>query len=163
MSELIEEEKEVLDLGCGRMWLRDYLPPNARYWGCDYVKRDHNTIVCDFNQREFPAKRVDLMFISGCLEYVQDVDWFLENVARNCSSLILSYCTLELNPSPTVRNSLGWKSHLSLSGLLAKLLSKGFVLSRIMADVDGNVILKLRKVSGGTRQSAAHPDDYRQS
>lgn len=144
MSELIEEEKEVMDLGCGKMWLKGYLSDDVKYSGCDYVKRDDDTIVCDFNQGQFPVNAVELIFVSGCLEYVENVEWFVESISKHCSSLIISYCTVELNPDINARKSLGWKNHLTLQQLLEILLSNGFALFRIISTIDGNIVLKLR-------------------
>jgi len=144
MSELIEEEKEVMDLGCGKMWLKGYLSDDIKYSGCDYVKRDDDTIVCDFNQGQFPFNAVELIFVSGCLEYVENVEWFIESIAKHCSSLIISYCTVELNPDINARKSLGWKNHLTLQQLLEILLLNGFALFRIISAIDGNIVLKLR-------------------
>lgn len=144
MASLIEDENSVIDLGCGRKWLRGYLPEGITYTGCDYVQRDTDTIVCDFNKKEFPHKSADLVFASGVLEYVEDVDWFLSKIREIGNSLIISYCSVELNPDIKSRKTLGWKNHLSLSDLLEKLLSAGFVLCKIIKDVDGNVIMKLK-------------------
>lgn len=144
MASLIEDEKSVIDLGCGRMWLREFLPKGVTYTGCDYVQRDTDTIVCDFNNKEFPDLSADLVFASGVLEYIEDVDWFLSKIQTISDSLIISYCVMELNADIKSRKTLGWKNHLSLSDLLEKALSKGFVLCRIIKNVDGNVIMKLK-------------------
>jgi len=148
MANLIEDEQTVLDLGCGQMWLKDYLPPAVTsYHGCDYASRGADTILCDFNQREFPDLTVDLCFVSGCLEYIEDVDWFLNKISQNCNSLILSYCTSNLVPDIASRRSLAWKNHLSHVSLLAKLKSAGFSLYRQGPEIDGNEILKLKKTT----------------
>lgn len=147
MSELIENEKKIMDLGCGKMWLKDYLSDDATYYGCDYVERDDTTIVCDFNKLQFPVNCVDLIFVSGCLEYIENVEWFIGMVSKHCSSLIISYCTVELNPDIKSRKALGWKNHLALHELLGILLANGFALFRIISNIDGNVVLKLRKTT----------------
>lgn len=144
MAGLIEEEKIVLDIGCGKMWLREYLSPSSTYLGCDYVARDKDTIVCDLNAREFPGVSADVCFVSGCFEYVEDPGWFVERLAACAPSLIVSYCTRELSPNLRTRKSLGWVNHLRKSELIALVESKGFAVAREGGEVDGNVILKFR-------------------
>lgn len=68
MAKYIDEGESVLDIGCGKGWLREYLPHDCRYIGCDLVKRDKDTIVCDFNAYQFPEQIADVVFISGVLE-----------------------------------------------------------------------------------------------
>jgi hypothetical protein len=111
MAELIGDEKVILDLGCGKMWLRQFLGPEKVYLGCDYVKRDADTIVCDFNKYQFPDCQADLCFVSGCLEYVEDLNWFFDEIARHALVLVVSYCTYELSPDIRLRKSLGWVNH----------------------------------------------------
>ncbi|MBJ6799249.1 class I SAM-dependent methyltransferase [Geomonas propionica] len=147
LAYLLDQEKSVLDLGCGRMWLREFLPDGTRYFCCDYVARSPETIVCDFNRNEFPDLRVDVCFVSGCLEYVEDVDWFLGRIAQASDRLILSYCSTELVPGLPGRKSLAWKSHLSHDALLAKAEAAGFQLCARGEDIDGNEMLKFEKPS----------------
>lgn len=146
MALLIDDEKTVLDLGCGMMWLRDYLPAGCSYVPCDYVARSAETVVCDFNKKEFPDRAVDLCFVSGCLEYVEDVEWFLGRISIACSTLILSYCTTGLVPDREGRKALGWKNHMSRDCLVAKVESTGFRLVKKGNDVDGNEIMKFVKI-----------------
>lgn len=145
MADLIEDESSVLDLGCGKMWLKEYLPPGAEYLGCDYVPRGPGTIVCDFNKRQFPQVTTDLCFVSGCLEYVEDPDWFIAQLSRACDSLILSYCTTDLIPDIASRKSLAWKNHLSRECLVGKIESAGFTLYKKGPDIDGNELMKFKK------------------
>jgi hypothetical protein len=105
--------KKIMDLGCGKMWLRNMLETRIDYMGVDYVKRDDRTIVCDFNKKEFPNKFADVIFVSGCLEYVNEPGWFIENISGHCATCILSYCTLESFPNLSERKQYHWKNHLA--------------------------------------------------
>ncbi|HMI20635.1 MAG TPA: hypothetical protein VK533_13940 [Sphingomonas sp.] len=82
----------VLDLGCGAMALERYLAEGCTYQPCDLVARDARTLVCDFNEGEFPVGfDCDVVSVLGVLEYVADVPAFLAKVrALNCP-VVLSY------------------------------------------------------------------------
>ena len=116
----------ILDVGCGRMWLREYIPGTCEYRGLDYVSRGEGCIVCDLNRREFPEEPVDVVFISGCLEYVEDYPWFLRTVAkRSLKRVILSYCVVDHFDNMPQRRALAWVSDLTEAALLAECTSAG--------------------------------------
>lgn len=118
MSTLISKDtKSILDLGAGKEWLKDYLNDSTiRYYPVDYCKRSNNTIICDFNQQEFPEVKADAIFVSGCLEWIKDYKWFINRI---CSSkpkeVILSY-TVVINNDYTGRLKC-WENALSESEL----------------------------------------------
>ena len=73
LRSLIPNKARVLDLGCGAMTLRRFLPRTCTYRGCDIVMRDASTIVCNFDLGEFPeeaAHSADVITILGVLECV---------------------------------------------------------------------------------------------
>lgn len=145
LATFLEDEKRVLDLGCGKMWLKEMLPKEVQYIGCDYVERGQDTLVCDFNKKEFPAVRVDVCFVSGVLEYIQDTDWFLKNIKNCCNALIISYCTTDLHPSVKVRRLHNWVNDFSFEQLKEKIESKGFVLQK-KGVIDNNTLMKFKAV-----------------
>lgn len=108
-----DDDLSVVDVGCGPMWLRDYLPSNARYVGVDYVDRGEGTIVCDLNEAGMPDLVADVWFVSGCLEYLEDPERFIASAAKNARSCILSYCELRHFPSLHERKKRGWRNHLT--------------------------------------------------
>jgi SAM-dependent methyltransferase len=146
MSELIDEEQTILDLGCGKGWLKEYIPTNIIYNGADYIKRDESTIVCDFNLHQFPSLKVDLCFVSGCLEYINDVNWFIEQISLSCKFLIISYCTTDLFPSLKSREKLCWVNHFSYQEIVRIIESKGFILMNSPFVISGNKIMKFKKI-----------------
>jgi hypothetical protein len=111
MAEYIPENSLVIDLGCGEMWLRDYIK-NGRYFPVDYKKRDDTTIVCDFNKYEFPSIKGDVAFVAGCLEYVKDYKWFIKMIAAHTNTCIISYCSYEEISDLNTRRSLAWVNQL---------------------------------------------------
>ncbi|MFX6015289.1 methyltransferase domain-containing protein, partial [Acinetobacter baumannii] len=73
----------VLDLGCGNMSLQRFLPFGCSYRGCDLVPRDPDTVVCDFNEGQFPteaAGEADLITMLGLLEYIIDLEAFFAHL-----------------------------------------------------------------------------------
>jgi len=142
MARLIQDEVTILDLGCGPMWLKELLPEGKIYIGCDYVSRGEGTLVADFNQHQFPSVWADVCFVSGTLEYVRDVDWFLGETASSSPALLLSYCTTELRPGILRRRSYGWLNHMSRQTLLSKLAQRGYGVTHEVRDDEGAYIVK---------------------
>jgi len=95
MASYIAIGESVVDLGCGQMWLREFLPGSNKYTGVDYRQRGEGTLVVDFNNGEFPDVKADVFFSSGCMEYVVDYDSFIEKIARVGRRCIISYCCIE--------------------------------------------------------------------
>ena len=117
MAAYIIEGKSVLDLGCGKMFLKKYLSGNP-YFPVDYKKRGEGCIVNDFNKHQFPEIAADISFISGCLEYIKDYKWFISCACRKSERIILSYCTTDEFPEMAERKSLAWVNHLSSSAVI---------------------------------------------
>lgn len=129
MSAWIQPCSTVVDLGCGKQWLRDYIT-NCTYIPVDYVSRSSDTIVCDFNLREFPYTSADVCFVSGCLEYVEHPDWFISQIASHSNVGVLSYCCVEDFPDVRWRKAQGWKNHLSSEEIISKFRDSGMDLQR---------------------------------
>jgi hypothetical protein len=113
MATFITPGSSVMDLGCGKMWLKDYIPADCTYFPVDYCKRSPETIVADFNKKEFPSQHAEILFISGCLEYVRSYEWFISSICRKSDRVILSYCTTNYFPDERERKTRAWKNHLS--------------------------------------------------
>ncbi len=124
-----KEAQSILDVGCGKMWLREFIPPTVKYSGIDYVDRGDGCIVCNLNQAEFPEGPYDVIFVSGCLEYVEDYRWFLRTTAQRCRMrLLLSYCVLDHFDNLPQRRALAWVSDLTEAMLLEEAASAGMKL-----------------------------------
>ena len=136
MAEFIPESGRIVDLGCGRMWLKEIIDEkNHSYIGVDYTPRDENTIVCDFNLKEFPNIEAEVYFASGVLEYVKNYKWFISNIARHSQRCILSYCPIEVFNNKKERIDLGWKNHLN-SFEIIKLFKKANMQLRFLTETN---------------------------
>ena len=144
MASWIEDEKSILDLGCGPMWLKEYLKKSSTYYGCDYKNRGNKTIICDFNKKEFPDIKTDLCFVSGCLEYIEDLDWFIKRISETSKTAIISYCPLDNNPFKFMRKKAAWVNHYSSYDIIKLFIEEGFKLHKIDT-VTKNIIFKFVK------------------
>ncbi len=126
MATYIDPKTRVLDLGCGKMWLSEVLPKDCIYVPVDYVKRSDKTLVFDFNKYEFPGIPVDVAFVSGCLEYVEDFGWFIGEISKYSQTCIVSYCLLEQFPDIRVRRELAWVNNLDKLQLINLFVESGF-------------------------------------
>ena len=149
MAQLIPENaRSVLDVGCGRSWLREFIDQDLEYYGVDYKKRDSHTLVCDLNSRQFPNIKVDVVFCSGILEYIEEenLDWFFERIKEASPILLLSYCTLDLNSDFRSRVSMCWKNHFYRSDLVRYVEQLGFsLLWESEQPIDGNHVFKFHR------------------
>ncbi len=145
MSKFIKSDDSIVDLGCGKMWLKKFISPNNKYFPVDYIKRDEETIVCDFNQSQFPNIQSSIYFISGCLEYIDNYDWFISEISKHTDACILSYCSTDVFSDFAVRNNLMWKNHLSNNELIEIFKKKNFILKEHLVTEHNNHIFYFTK------------------
>lgn len=129
MSKYIHDGDVVSDLGCGQMWLKDYLPKQCIYIPVDYVKRDSETIVCDFNKGEFPELKVNVFFLSGCFEYIVDYTSFVKYLYKFSDRVIISYVSFDSQPNIQKRLKYAWKNHLTRDQFIKIFIRNGFRLA----------------------------------
>jgi coenzyme F420-reducing hydrogenase beta subunit len=122
-------DRSVLDCGSGNMFLKKVLKDGVKYYPVDYKKRFDETIVCDFNRKEFPDIDVDVIFLSGILEYINDPKWFLAESADRAKKIVLSYNPLDILPDIALRRSAAWVNDLSKDEIITILHSLGFLLT----------------------------------
>jgi hypothetical protein len=123
MASSIHGPCSVADFGCGMMWLESRLPQGSTYHPFDFVRRDERTVVLDLNRDPLPPVSIEVAFLSGVLEYVEDVAAFSRQLAAaGFRKIILSYCTLEKFQDVDERKNLNWVSHVSLFDLLGLFL-----------------------------------------
>ena len=140
MAKYIAPSASVLDLGCGKMWTKNYLS-DSKYYPVDYRDRGKGTIVCDFNKGEFPDIFADVAFVSGTLEYVND-DAFIDSIAKHCNQCVISYCLLEDHPQLAFRRRQAWVNDFSRDEILNMIWSEHEYPTPRTID---NFILRLRK------------------
>ena len=137
----------VLDFGAGVMFLKSLLPRDIRYYPVDFKKRTEDTIVCDFNLRQFPEVTADVGFCSGILEYIEDMDWFVEQLSRHVDTVVLSYCPHESVPDMEQRISRGWVNDFTTEEIIECFGKFGFYLSEWDHTYPFQQLFRLRKTS----------------
>lgn len=145
MSTYIEKNSTIIDLGCGEMWTKEFLPLGCNYYAVDYKKRSNDTIICDFNNYQFPNLNVDISFVSGCLEYIDDYLWFIKQITCFSNKCILSYCTIENFPDINDRKKKTWVNNLSRNEIVNIFKSAGFSLINEDVTISKNVIFVFKK------------------
>jgi hypothetical protein len=140
MSQFIDKNDSVIDLGCGKMWLKEFLHSSNSYIPVDYINRADYTIICDFNKYEFPANTADISFISGCLEYINDYTWFINKVCNHCERCIISYCIFEKYPNIKNRKKSHWVNHLLEKDIIKLFAENGFYLTHQVISPTQNYI-----------------------
>ncbi len=145
MAQWITPGESVVDLGCGQSWLKEFLPEDSNYTGVDYMKRDEDTIVCNFNSDPFPVLKGDCAFISGCLEYIEKPEHFINEVSKQYRKCIISYCTLEEFPDLKQRENLFWKNNLSKKQLIDLFIENGYTLKAESKTSTQNSIFQFKK------------------
>jgi hypothetical protein len=155
-AQFIPAGARVLELGCGRMALRNCLPNGCQYQGCDLIGRDEDTIVCDFNAGEFPtqaAAQADVVVMLGLLETIVDVESFFTHLRFCKRDIILSYCATDLT-GKCDRPALGWVNNFSFFDL-ARLFDRFGFRIECTAPFDG--VQMLMRLTGGERLAPVGP------
>lgn len=84
-----QDVKAILDIGCGEGIVRKKLPSNIKYYGLDYCKRDDDTVICDINKERIPNIPVDLYYMAGVIEYIEDIPKFIKQL-ENIKYILIS-------------------------------------------------------------------------
>lgn len=127
----------VLDCGAGNMSLQRLLPPEKKiaYYPVDYKQNYPSTIVCDFNQGEFPVLKVSVSFICGLLEYIENPSGFIKNICKRCDTVLMSYNVFSDKISMAQRRQLGWKNHMTTGDIVSFFQKNRFkLLKELRAD-----------------------------
>lgn len=128
MLSLIEEQNihSLMDLGCGRQECGKILADRISYYPVDLHRHLPDTIVMDLNAGDFLEIPVDVIFCSGVLEYIYDLDNLLKKFACYGKSVLCSYCDTDSTPD---RASV-WVNHLSHLDFVLLFQRYGFTLSQ---------------------------------
>ena len=134
-----DEDRTVVDLGCGKRLIESLLPKSCQYIPVDYQNRGARTVVCDFNKKEYPEVRADVVLMISVLQWIDYPLWLIEEACSHCNEKILFHYITPCNSSDSIirlkREGEGIKNHLSPVEIISEFNSHGFVLlkqSRIM-------------------------------
>lgn len=91
-ASFISPRSSVLDVGCGQMQLRQYLPPGCTYLPADLNKWSADVHQVDLSKGEFPSGNYDYAVMLGVIEYLDEPGLALVRARAACRDLIVSYC-----------------------------------------------------------------------
>lgn len=145
MASYIDVPGTVADFGCGMMWLEAYLGEDNYYLPIDYIQRDSRTIILDLNHDSIPSLNAEIAFLSGILEYIEDLNHFLQQLIEcEFQKILISYCTIESFNSIKRRKKLNWVSHESIFIILSIFCQK-YTLVHIDCISNNTVLIFNRK------------------
>jgi hypothetical protein len=102
----------VIDIGCGAMALREYLPEGCTYSSADLLKRSDDCQIVDLNKGEFPIGAWECIVLLGVLEYVFDIASVLRRAREAGKRVYVDYNSQYLQNIES-RRRCGWVSDLS--------------------------------------------------
>jgi hypothetical protein len=146
---LIPAGSSVLDLGCGAMTLKGWLPPGCVYQPCDVVQSAPEVILCDFNEGLYPAldRQFDYVVCSGVLEYMRAPLEFLQRISGYGSKVILSYNPVRAGEGKMARLAGGWLNHMSQPELESLFRDAGLGFKLVLTRDAIEVTYELAKIS----------------
>ena len=116
----------VLDIGCGRMQLRDKLPAGCTYTPADMTRWSEEVHQVDLDRHEFPPGTYDVITLLGVLEYLQDPAWAVQRAAQSSTHLVTTYCHPLPDTDMERRRNNGWINALSPDDLKRMLAQGGW-------------------------------------
>jgi hypothetical protein len=141
-SLLKADEGIVCDIGCGpRQTLRGSLPSNSTYIPLDLKQWTSDVHFCDLNTGNLPSHLIQsakVVFMLGVCEYLVDLHKSFVLLAESCRTLIVSYCSTDLDKarSPLWINSCSGPEFGSLLG------RAGFQVDRSLSYKPGQYIMR---------------------
>jgi len=124
---IVPGDSSVVDLGAGGMNLRKLIPQHTAYFPVDFKRRCNETVVCDFNKREFPDINADVYVLCAMLYYIEDPTWLLEKVASFASKkIIVALNDKSLAGNPEAMQAGGFKNYMYFDDISELLARHGF-------------------------------------
>lgn len=109
---LPDKLKSVADYGAGHKFMKELISIETTYYPIDFIDRGENTIICDFNKREFPEVYSELSVCVGVLMYIKPAEELICHICEHTERwIIFSFITLEGIPDIEVRKKFGMCQH----------------------------------------------------
>jgi hypothetical protein len=119
----IPQESRVVEIGAGRAFMRELLPPGCKYVPADLVAHQPDFLQVDLNADGWELPEADVLVALGTLEYVYDVPATLKKLASRATRLIVTYCCRVPEADAEARLRHGWLSDYTEDQMIAHLES----------------------------------------
>lgn len=130
-----DDVASVADYGEGKLSLKKFLAPNIQYYPIDYIRRSPKTIICDFNNGDFPKIKADVSVCTATLVFITAAHSLLKHLCQNSSNMvILSYVTLDVFPNIDGRRASGYVNDFTQDDIIDFFLTYGFILKEKQPD-----------------------------
>jgi hypothetical protein len=112
-SHIIDNDESIVDLGAGNMSLKKFISPTQKYYPVDFKSRCSETVICDFDNAEFPNIYADVYVLSGVLPYINAPIWLLEQSAKfTLRKIIVALSNCNYANQPDYMKLRGWKNYI---------------------------------------------------
>ena len=127
----LQNARQVLDIGAGKMSLRKYLPTGCAYSPADLSPLEPDAINIDLNTQPVPTGPWDTVVMLGVLEYVYSPKSVLKSAQNAVNHCVLSYTCATTNSQQMVqkRRDVGWTTDFNEEELRAVTNEAGFDIS----------------------------------
>ncbi|NTW27561.1 MAG: hypothetical protein HGA36_04510 [Candidatus Moranbacteria bacterium] len=147
---LPNEKIKVGDFGCGDMKIKKILSElnyhNVLYSGYDCMPQNKDIQLANFNEK-IPDEKFDVIFSMGLLEYLDDLEFFLNFIKNNAENIIVSYVIADSeNYSDEEIKIKGWKNHLKSHELEAIFTKIGLIIQKSIIVDNGLTKIYLLKI-----------------
>lgn len=95
----IEVGKKVLDVGCGSMIIKGFLPPETDYTGIDAYPVNADVVKMEIERCTYPELYFDTTFAFAVLDSVYNLHWALKKIAKVTKTNILILTGLDIAPN----------------------------------------------------------------
>jgi len=122
------KDKSIVDLGAGAMHLQKFIPSDSLYYPVDFKRRCDQTVVCDFNKKEFSNINADVYVLCAMLYYINEPIWLLQQSAIFAShKIIIALHNKNLHDYPEEMHIRGFKNYFYFDEITPVLKEYGFI------------------------------------
>ena len=153
-ADLIEESWNVIEFGAGAAHLGKYLKATQRYQPTDLIARNQNFQIIDLNDPLNLGAKFEVGIAMGVFEYVQDIDFTLNELSGKLPNLIATYCSSRYSilRFKFLRKYVGWINHFTEKEIIEIIRKVGYKVEYISVIETRffyrQIIFKLKKIHG---------------
>lgn len=134
-STLVDSDWDIVEFGAGNAHLKNIIGKSQRYLATDIVIRDSSFRLVNLDNQLILPSKFDAGIALGVLEYLNDIQYSLNQISANLPNFITTYCVVKSKfiRFKTLRKYIGWKNHLSKEEFEEIISKSGF---NIQAEIE---------------------------